>query len=317
MTSTVFCLFSSPCWVSPTPYWPVRCGPWLPLWYLSISWGQPTACMYLLQLKHAQLWLLLFVVVIFHLHWSSAFVHQHAIDPEPGTCSHCHGGRSHPGHQRIPGFRSVFLHLHLQSVFSICLCVGLWDCSISNSCYTLLSDIVSDFPHCFPPFFPTVALMAVVLLYFVDYLGGKRRRKLHFSHSSLLSLSILSQLFFPPQHSPLLPFLMWHLFTLLCHSSAHLSPYHQTHSLLNLSVSLSCSRRKFEPVSQSQTPTRSHFSRRVSSFDPSPSITAFPLTYPTIRHNEQPTHIIKWHRHILDWSTCKSSCTNSNLLQSI
>lgn len=40
------CLFSSPCWVSPTLYWPVHCGPWWPLWCLSISWGRPMACAY-------------------------------------------------------------------------------------------------------------------------------------------------------------------------------------------------------------------------------------------------------------------------------
>lgn len=46
---------------------------------------------------------------------------QHAVDPEPGTCSHRHGSRSHTRHQRIPVFGSVFLRLHLQSVFSVCL----------------------------------------------------------------------------------------------------------------------------------------------------------------------------------------------------
>lgn len=41
-----FHLFSSPWWVFPTHYWPVHCGPWWPLWYQSISWAQPMACMY-------------------------------------------------------------------------------------------------------------------------------------------------------------------------------------------------------------------------------------------------------------------------------
>uniref|UniRef100_A0A671U2A6 Lysosomal dipeptide transporter MFSD1 n=1 Tax=Sparus aurata TaxID=8175 RepID=A0A671U2A6_SPAAU len=71
------------------------------------------------------------------------------------------------------------------------------------------------------------ALMAVVTLYFVDYLKGKRGSQ---------------------------------LFLLSCEISAHPSSYR--YSLL---PSPSSSRRRFEPVSlsQSQTPERSHFRRRM------------------------------------------------------
>ncbi|KAI3354217.1 hypothetical protein L3Q82_018751 [Scortum barcoo] len=92
-----------------------------------------------------------------------------------------------------------------------------------------------------------IALMAVVMLYFVDYLKGKWRVKLHSSRSSLLSFSIL----FQPSSLPNYP--------------SYAFSQHQSHSLCNLSVSISCSRRRFEPVSwsESKTPKRILFIRRL------------------------------------------------------
>lgn len=132
-------------------------------------------------------WLLLLFVT------DTDFDPQHAVDPEPGTRSHRHGSRSHPRHQRIPVFGSVFLRLHLLSVFFMSVC----------ACFHLLLDTsewhYQWFSTFFLPLFLAVALMAVVTLYFVDYLRGKRalNSQLHFSHYSLLFLSILSFYFFP------------------------------------------------------------------------------------------------------------------------
>lgn len=173
-------------------------------------------------------------------------------------------------------------YLILQVFFCICVCskcvmfvfvsnisvfIYLFFYYTQNSCQ---EQLYKWFPLFFSPS-PPVALMAVVALYFVDFLKGKVEMAfwtlppLHFS---------CSQIFFFP------PFPMWLLFTR--HSSAH-----PTHSLLNLSrFPPSRCRRRFEPVSrrQSQTPERSRFTGRVSSFDPSSaSITAFRHTSHAVR----------------------------------
>lgn len=108
--------------------------------------------------------------------------------------------------------------------------------------------LVMSFLHWFSFYFPVVGLLAAVLLYFVDYIKGEKRLEcwiLPLFHSSLFCVSLLSPIFF-------ISLLIWHLFTLLSHSF----PYHQIHSLLNLPISFSCSRRRFEPVSRSQSQTQ-------------------------------------------------------------
>lgn len=84
---------------------------------------------------------IIFIIDTLPVYWrlSSSFIHQHAVHSKPGTCSYCHGSRSHPRQQRIPGVGSVFLCLHLQSVFSVCVCVskcpvhmGLQDTSLQR-----------------------------------------------------------------------------------------------------------------------------------------------------------------------------------------
>lgn len=140
------------------------------------------------------------------------------------------------------------------------------------------------------------------MLYFVDYFRGEKTEPLNCVTSLPVPL-LFSNI---PLYIYAL-FLQWRLFALLFHSPANSSPYRPSYSLLNLS--LSCSRRRFEPDSrsQSQAPQRSHFGRRVSSSDPpAPStLSAFPSTHSTIKpasqqRNEQPTYMNKWHRHILE-----------------
>lgn len=126
------------------------------------------------------------------------------------------------------------------------------------------SNFTNDFLYFFPS--PPVALMAVVALYFVDVLKGNEMAfwtlpPLHFSSS---------QFFFPS---------ISHVTSL--HSSLRL-----THSLISHVPPPPRCRRRFEPVGrrQNQTPERSRFTGRVSSFDPSSaSITAFRHTSHAVR----------------------------------
>lgn len=178
-------LSSSPCLVPHTHCWPAHCGLWWPLWYLSISWAQPMACTYLFSLQKRPIFMTrqasnkfyLELLSLTRLCYPAVVAYQHAVDPEPGTCSHCHRSRVHPGHPRVPGVGSIFLRLHLQSVSASCSDVSarLW---LFKAPLDTLSGFASNSPHRFPSTCPTVALMAVVMLYFVDYLKGKRSLEL-------------------------------------------------------------------------------------------------------------------------------------------
>ena len=149
-----------------------------------------------LEAKDTTLWVMLVLLC----------VDQHAVDPEPGTGSHCHGSRDHLGHKRISDFGSVFLHLHLQWVLFLCV----------YDFFSAIDTLKKLLFMIFHIFCLTVALMAVVGLYFVDYLRGKRRLEpgtlplRHFSLSPCLSaftshcsvtLRPDAPLSWPPRHS--------------------------------------------------------------------------------------------------------------------
>lgn len=138
--------FSSRYWVPPTPYWPVLSGQWWPLWFLSINWGRPMACKYLTpwhsEGRHTFQW----------CQWWYLSVSMQSIQ--------------NLGLALISMVAGTILdtrgYLILEVFFCTCVCSELF----------CLSVLLLGLSH--NSFSVLVALMAVVSLYFVDYLRGKR-----------------------------------------------------------------------------------------------------------------------------------------------
>lgn len=152
-------------------------------------------------------------------------------------------------------------------------------------------------------FFLAVALMAVVALYFVDYLRGKTGLNLSHRFTSLTPLSF-------PSPSHLKTFLMWHLLTSLRRSSAHPTPLLTTR-LTHCLISPSPSRAPGGDLNRSAA-ARAKLQKEATSdaewvaltpLHP-PSLLFRPLTQQLDKHLRNvikyacATHIIKWHKHI-------------------